>query len=176
MSTTIDDQLNHARDLIIKKRYQEARRVLHAISSDPTAKYWLTKLDAIDPTLTHEPAPASTSGANLPTDLPSRGNMLESSNTSVAIELKNIATGAVLATMVAAISVLIYLVNTGVGGGFLSTPLINYVTGASFGSSAFQSTEALFVITARFFLCFGGSWLPLAALAAVLSSRKKRRK
>ena len=42
----IDDKLQHAKELIKEKRYQEAKDILLGINH-PTAKQWLSKIDSI---------------------------------------------------------------------------------------------------------------------------------
>ncbi|MBZ0310427.1 MAG: hypothetical protein K8I82_30480, partial [Anaerolineae bacterium] len=49
--------LEQAKNLIIKKQYQEARQLLLPIKNNPTAQKWLEKLDEIAPVKIPEPPP-----------------------------------------------------------------------------------------------------------------------
>jgi hypothetical protein len=75
--------------------------------------------------------------------------------------------GAMLATLISGLVVLLYLLTTSytTSFGFLGTPLINYVTAYDYGD-AFDTSEVLTVIVARFLLGFGLAWAPLTMAVA----------
>ena len=83
--------------------------------------------------------------------------------------------GLMFACLIAGIWVFNYLSTTGLGNGqFFSNitsgedfTLLEFVTGSQRGSNDFASTEALFVVTTRFFLGIGISWVPLTLVIMV---------
>lgn len=87
-------------------------------------------------------------------------------NQKLSVRMANYSiVGAMFASLIGAFWVLNYLNSIAI----LYAPLVEYVTGATFGAStAFQSTETLFVMVARFILAFGFSWTPITLLIALL--------
>lgn len=93
---------------------------------------------------------------------PSYGQRYEAERIRRLRRLDQILLGAMLATFIGGLGVLIYLVTTvyTTSYAFLGTPLINYVTTHEYGN-AFDTSESLTVIVARFLLGFGLTWAPL---------------
>lgn len=73
--------------------------------------------------------------------------------------------GLMMACFLAAFWVYLHLIGTSIGYFDL---LMDYVDGSEYNSSAFQSTESLFVILARFILGVGLLWLPASVLISMI--------
>jgi len=85
--------------------------------------------------------------------------------------LDQVLLGAMLATFVGALGVLIYLLTSSYSSAYVyllpGSPLINYVTTYEYGD-AFDTSEVLTVMVARFLLGFGLTWAPLTMVVAFL--------
>lgn len=56
------EQLQQARDLIMRKRFADARAILYTLPNNPTARKWIAKLDELDPAAPPRPIPRPPAG------------------------------------------------------------------------------------------------------------------
>jgi hypothetical protein len=160
------EKLSAARELIKAKRYEEAAAILRTIPDDPQAQKWLGQMG---PYLTRsqeltEDRPVAGFAQHFDEAFPSRGHDTGYHGLSVG---ETAVLGAMVAAILAALWVLVYLVSREVFNGGV---LLEYVIGTKQSHPGFQSTEPMFVILSRFILAFGLTWGPASAVIYTLSS------
>ena len=173
-----EEQLHDARQLITEKRYDEAKLILENIDH-PTAIKWLQKINnsgyTVNPTsifkaqpslvLSSEPQQFFDDDNIISIDLQAIQKIMEE-NGKHSRSLPYFFLGACLAVFIAAFWVFDYLNTTAISRSgtqlwWGDTQLWAIVEGSEFAS---MGSEPLFVISARFIIGFGISWLPVTAV------------
>ncbi len=166
------EKLLEARNLIQSKCYHDAAAILRTLPGDPQAQKWLDQMKengliSASVIQTIAKSPNNEAFQEFPEDDESLDQLIaqeaenhQGVNSTGLSVVDCVALGAVIAVAIAGFWVYSYLHGTVIGW----TLLWDYVVGDAHGSDGFVSTEALFVVIARFLLGFGMFWGPSTLL------------